>query len=1532
MADGTGAYMSGRESSGIFIGGLHGSGADLLPALLAQHSQIAAMGAAERSDQGEGRSVSRGEFHQTVFEPDGYYGGPGAFAFHPGARADPDDDRWAEADLARFRADFERHWTGTDALPVQHSPANVVRARFIAEAFPESVQLYVHRHPVLDALRTRERTDDRSQPVGPLVRHWLRAHEQLLQDLQGLENCFVVPFDTLRRRPNEVLTEVFEAAGLEPEPIDATGLRSVGREGWAAWRESPPEDGEPVRSLESEIRRFGYSLENPTPAGQPAVEEILRSPTPVERLRPDGYDLPRAREEFADESAGEPPRRLMLVSFGSRADVEPLVAFARALDGRGYDVTLLSTSEHRDLAERHGVPFVSPHSEATLDVPTALDGQGDDAFFTRLAEFYHEHGTDIIGTVAARIEGIDCVVLGRGVFFRGLLRDHYGVETVDVQLAPPSVEGGLASDRPGVPTAFREMNTRRYGKRNFRIDDALDRAYEACGIDYRCGANRLVGSIPRLVETLRLRAYSPRVDDGDVPGIPGETTGFWRLEDTYRGESPTAASDGGVSGVTPESPTEIPPAHATALDSDTQSFLESGRAPVCLAFGDRAVGDRPPWMGQLLDALERSDHRVLAVGPSAPEGIDGAHRVERVPFEAVFPYCRAVVHHGDARATAACLRAATPAIVVPPATPSGVSNWAAWVEREGAGIQVTDPDRFEEHLDRIDDEAVARRAATVGEQLTRENGVERAVAAFEDHFQGTDPALVARREAIRYIESLPITSRRRLALAGLVLLSERGARAGETVQRRDACTEAIEGLSRETPIFERDWPRKGEPVELDVHDLPHDSSGAERWSFHGHLETESGRELSLFSVLFERAVRGTRLGHVNAGVVDVDRDKSYTRAISDPRTPETLAPELADAPATDYFTRALHEVYQKGESPAPDRLADEPAEIGRDEYNYSLGDLEIEKRGGGYRLSLAPEDGDGLGFELRFVPEKKPTPNYEDGITPGVTDEASSFHYSITRMAVTGHVVLDGERERVSGSGWYDHEFGGGEDTTAALGGLHSRTRHSIQFDDGSDLVYTTLTDRDTGERVHEDSVVFVDPDGNRAVHTGELRQTRTWSSLRTFTEYGVEWELSVPALDLELHVEGVRDSQEIQTLVASPAYWEGRVTVEGQRAGEPVTGTGICEQYGQGGDRSHYRSFLEDVSREVQRSVRELLPRESLSEAELVELVASEEQAALAEGVDREAFTASIVDPIRQLVDRGGKGWRSMCAVLCADVAGGETQQYRSLLAIPELVHSGSLMVDDIQDNSESRRGGPAIHREFGEARTINAGTMSYFLGYESMLEELGVSDEQWLRAYRLHNLMMRAAHTGQGLDIHGLQHRIDGCIETGEFEELWENLRAVHVLKSAVPAMIAARMGVVIAGGDRDLEDTIGEYFKTLGLAFQIVDDAINLRGFEHDLKEHAEDLAEGKVTAPIVRAFEQLEEPEQRELAALLDEPDEREIRRILDLVEGCGAVDWCHEHARDLVEEAWKPVDEALPESQSKMMLRAFSWFVVDIRDY
>ena len=108
------------------------------------------------------------------------------------------------------------------------------------------------------------------------------------------------------------------------------------------------------------------------------------------------------------------------------------------------------------------------------------------------------------------------------------------------------------------------------------------------------------------------------------------------------------------------------------------------------------------------------------------------------------------------------------------------------------------------------------------------------------------------------------------------------------------------------------------------------------------------------------------------------------------------------------------------------------------------------------------------------------------------------------------------------------------------------------------------------------------------------------------------------------------------------------------------------------------------------------------------------------------------------------------------------------------------------------------------------------------------------------------------------------------------------------------------------------------------------LNLRGFEENRKSHGEDITQGKVTAPVAKAMTRLPLDERRELWSLLSaRPSDRGgILDVIAIISGCGALDACERQARELVEQGWQALDPLVPDSQSKIRLRAFGWFVLD----
>jgi geranylgeranyl pyrophosphate synthase len=141
---------------------------------------------------------------------------------------------------------------------------------------------------------------------------------------------------------------------------------------------------------------------------------------------------------------------------------------------------------------------------------------------------------------------------------------------------------------------------------------------------------------------------------------------------------------------------------------------------------------------------------------------------------------------------------------------------------------------------------------------------------------------------------------------------------------------------------------------------------------------------------------------------------------------------------------------------------------------------------------------------------------------------------------------------------------------------------------------------------------------------------------------------------------------------------------------------------------------------------------------------------------------------------------------------------------------------------------------------------------------------------------------------------------------------------------------MAALIGGGSEAQAEGLGRLFEAFGVAFQIIDDVLNLRGFDENRKVHAEDITAGKITAPVAKALGRLDRADRERLWAIVaSRPSDRAlIAEAVHLIDRCGALADCETEARTIVENAWSAIDPLVPDSLFKIRLRAFGWFVID----
>ena len=173
-------------------------------------------------------------------------------------------------------------------------------------------------------------------------------------------------------------------------------------------------------------------------------------------------------------------------------------------------------------------------------------------------------------------------------------------------------------------------------------------------------------------------------------------------------------------------------------------------------------------------------------------------------------------------------------------------------------------------------------------------------------------------------------------------------------------------------------------------------------------------------------------------------------------------------------------------------------------------------------------------------------------------------------------------------------------------------------------------------------------------------------------------------------------------------------------------------------------KAFLKKHIPEVEAEIETYIPREATKEWI---------ESALGKTVfelDLEAYSAGANRPIWDLLDRGGKRLRPILTCVCAEAVGGKWEDGLKMAPVVELIHNGTLMQDDVEDDSQARRGQPCTHHKFGIDTAINTGTIMYFWPMAKVLtNKFSLGDEKKLKIYELFVREMLRVCSGQVWDI---------------------------------------------------------------------------------------------------------------------------------------------------------------------------------------
>lgn len=264
---------------------------------------------------------------------------------------------------------------------------------------------------------------------------------------------------------------------------------------------------------------------------------------------------------------------------------------------------------------------------------------------------------------------------------------------------------------------------------------------------------------------------------------------------------------------------------------------------------------------------------------------------------------------------------------------------------------------------------------------------------------------------------------------------------------------------------------------------------------------------------------------------------------------------------------------------------------------------------------------------------------------------------------------------------------------------------------------------------------------------------------------------------------------------------------------------------------------------------------------------------------------------------EAGGKALRPVLAVLSCEAAGGRAEDADPAALSVELLHTFSLVHDDLMDEDRTRRGVAAVHEAHDPSTAILAGDALYALAFE-VLGDL----PEGPTAARVSADLARTARRlceGQHLDM--------------AYEETWPSTEAYEAMvdkKTAALFAAAARNGARVAEPDPSIVDTLDRAGRALGTAFQVHDDVLDLAGDEDALgKPVGSDLRAGKKTYPILLARERASDEDRARLEAVLDgEPSDEEVAWATRFVADSDALEAANARAQELLDDARRALEE------------------------
>ena len=285
-----------------------------------------------------------------------------------------------------------------------------------------------------------------------------------------------------------------------------------------------------------------------------------------------------------------------------------------------------------------------------------------------------------------------------------------------------------------------------------------------------------------------------------------------------------------------------------------------------------------------------------------------------------------------------------------------------------------------------------------------------------------------------------------------------------------------------------------------------------------------------------------------------------------------------------------------------------------------------------------------------------------------------------------------------------------------------------------------------------------------------------------------------------------------------------------------------------------------------------------------------------------------SNVDLISQMsqyiINSGGKRIRPLLLLLCARATNYKGDYHHSMAVVIELIHTATLLHDDVVDSSSTRRGQETANELWGNAPSVLVGDFLYSRAFEIMVEP---------NSMQIMKILSKATNQiSEGEVLQLLNIKNDKVSQTEYFE--------VIERKTACLFKAACQIAGILSESNKNIIDALGSFGMHLGNAFQIIDDTLD---YESDSlvmgKEIGDDLSEGKVTLPMIYALENTKGSEKETLSHAIKNADSSNIDNIVDILLSVNAFEYSRKIAKNESTKALKSL-EVIPSSEYRSALQ------------